>query len=437
MHRKSVGLVSAQQRTQIQASQPNYQSIYVTVAKLYVAAPDPQSWVAKLEGFVDLCTSGDCIYINIYDFQTLKLTFQHELYNDFCSYYKKLGTGFYVFQSDWCVMGLAFASSVEGKDFKKQVKKACPKKGKKNKQMAITAPRSVKQVAGLQITSTGTEISRNMTESDQKRLKEFLAVRGLTLDMLNDPGKRDALIAAMQEFSNMEENDGPVIPPPPPVQPPPPPPRQPPPPPPPRQPPPPPAVPPPPPPRQPPPPPAVPPPPPPRQPPPPPAVQPPPPGQGLVPKQESGGAEAVKLMKPMRNVMTMQAVEVKKEIEVPTWLPPPPAEKPPPPEGPPPPTSKNHWKKRPAIEFRETKVVEEAKSDEKPAEENEAVKPAEAEEKPAVVAQPSAPTPEKPEPRAPEPEKLEPGTTVDTREPTIENSNPGSVRDLIKRFQGQ
>ena len=433
MHRKSVGLVSSQQRTQIQASQPSYQSIYVTVAKLYVAAPDPQSWAPKLEGYVDLCTSGDCIYINIYDLQTLKLTFQHELYNDFCNYYKKLGTGFYVFQSDWCVMGLAFASSVEAKDFKKQLKKACPKKGKKSKQMAITAPLSVKQVAGLQITSTGTEISRNMTESDQKRLKEFLAVRGLTLDMLNEPGKRDALIAAMQEFSNMDANEEPVIPPPPPVQPPPPPPRQPPPPPPPRQPPPPPA-------RQPPPPPAVQPPPPParqpppppaKQPPPPPAVQPPPPGQ--TQKQET---EAGKLMKPMRNVMTMQAVEVKKDIEVPTWLPPPPAEKPPPPEGPPPPTSKNHWKKRPAIEFHEAKVEEEVKSEEKPAAaaaaEAEEMKPVQDEAQPV----PQVPVPEpKPEPSAPVPEKPEP--TDVTRATTIENSNPGSVRDLIKRFQGQ
>ena len=218
---KSVGLVSAENRQSIQRTHPQFRSIYVTVAKLFVASSDPRSWEERGTGFLDLCTAGEYVYVNLYDLDTLKLIFQHELYLGFANRYRKLRQGVYFFQSDYCVMAFAFASLSEAKDFKKQLKMASPRRGRRHRQFTITAPHSVRQIAGIRIKSSGTEISNGMASEDQRRLNAFLESRGLSLTMLSQPGKRELVIEAIQEFSNMDGLESTTLVPPPPPPPPP------------------------------------------------------------------------------------------------------------------------------------------------------------------------------------------------------------------------
>lgn len=207
---KAVSLVDPDVRQKIQSKYSNYQTVFTTPARIYVAAPDTTTWVKYDEGYLTLCTSNGIAYLTLYKMQSLELVFQHELYVDFYQYYQSKCEWFYSFPSDSCTIGFSFASAVEASDLLDQIKNSSPKKVRfftKNSQNIITAPLSVDKIAGVEIKDNTAVYTHTGDSLHDARLCKFLARRGLDPKDSENPSKRQNFVQALLEFSQLSEDE--------------------------------------------------------------------------------------------------------------------------------------------------------------------------------------------------------------------------------------
>lgn len=121
--------ISPEQANRLIALSTSNDNLFFSVGKIFVAAPDPNEWSPNCEGFIQIVAvpNSKISYINLYEFGSYELVFQHEIYENFSKGLNVMGEQFVAFQSDNCVIGIAFSSPPDAKEFENQVKKL-PKK---------------------------------------------------------------------------------------------------------------------------------------------------------------------------------------------------------------------------------------------------------------------------------------------------------------------
>lgn len=211
MKRRQSTLVDSATKQTIDQTNPCYIGIYYTVAQIYVSFPDSNSWEKRCEGYLVLsCDIQNITFINLYDYITKELIFQHELYENFPTSFKPLSKDnvFYTFCSDNSIIGISFISQSEAKDFEKQICNAAPTRsifGRTKNRLLVSAPKDSQHVAGIhydkssQLKLTGSYLAHS------QELEKVLKCRGISIEQVkNNPSLEEEVIQAIFELLNSD-----------------------------------------------------------------------------------------------------------------------------------------------------------------------------------------------------------------------------------------
>jgi hypothetical protein len=179
-----------------------------TAAKLFVSYPSADTWTARFAGYLELVqqNSTGVPYIQLYDFETLKVIFQHEVYTDFRKNYRQDTSTFATFHGDTCVFGLSFVAREDAKKFREVVDIfLTDKKGgwfdpKAERKKEVILVHSTSRPAGPSAPSAVTGgasgkrafISDNLRQSPE--FQEYVKLKNITPGDLDNPAKGQSIL---------------------------------------------------------------------------------------------------------------------------------------------------------------------------------------------------------------------------------------------------